>query len=153
VADRIVVMGNGKIEQIGTPEQIYNEPANSFVFDFVGESVKLPVTVSNGAIWIGSRQLPSNGYLLKTGPAQLFIRPHDLAFSEAGDAPLQGAVQAVRRIGAASIADVRLEIGGQNLFVEAAIPPGANVRAGERVGLTPRRYRLFEQANGAVTLN
>ncbi len=38
VADRIVVMGNGKIEQIGTPEQIYNEPANSFVFDFVGES-------------------------------------------------------------------------------------------------------------------
>jgi sulfate transport system ATP-binding protein len=146
VADRVVVMGNGRIEQIGTPDQIYDEPANSFVFDFIGESVKLPVTVENGAVWLGSRQLAANGSLPNPGPAQLFVRPHDLAFGEAATAPLQGAVRSVRRVGAANFADVRLDFGGENLLVEAAVPAENPVRPGDRVGLTPRRYRIFDPA-------
>lgn len=144
VANRVVVMGNGRIEQVGTPAEIYDEPANSFVFDFIGESVKLPVTVENGAVWVGSRQLPANGGLPKPGPAQLFVRPHDFAFSEAASAPLQGAVRSVRRVGAANYADVRLDYGSEDLLVEAAIPADNPVRAGDRVGLTPRRYRIFD---------
>ena len=53
VANRVVVMGGGRIEQVGTPDQIYDEPANSFVFDFIGESIKLPVTVESGALTRG----------------------------------------------------------------------------------------------------
>ena len=139
-------MGNGRIEQVGTPEEIYNEPANSFVFDFIGESVKLPVTVDNGAIWVGSRQLPANGWLPKPGPARLFVRPHDFAFGEAATAPLQGAVRSVRRVGAASFADVRLDFGSESHFVEATIPADNPVRPGDRVGLTPRRFRIFDPA-------
>ena len=146
VANRIVVMGNGKIEQVGTPTEIYDNPANSFVFDFIGESVKLPVTVDGSAVWLGSQQLQANGSLPKPGPAQLFVRPHDLAFGEAASAPLQGAVQSVRRIGAASFADVRLDVGSESHFVEAAVPPGTPVQPGDRVGLTPRRYRIFNPA-------
>ena len=144
VANRIVVMGNGRVEQVGTPTEIYDNPANSFVFDFIGESVKLPVTVDSSAVWVGSRQLAANGGLPKPGPAQLFVRPHDLTFGEAASAPLQGAVQSVRRIGAASFADVRLDVGSESLFVEAAVPPGNPVRPGDLVGLTPRRYRIFD---------
>ena len=144
VASRVVVMGNGRIEQVGTPEEIYNEPANSFVFDFIGESVKLPVTVDNGAVWVGSRQLPANGSLPKPGPARLFVRPHDFAFGEAATAPLQGAVRSVRRVGAASFADVRLDFGSESHFVEATIPADNPVRPGDRVGLTPRRFRIFD---------
>ncbi len=144
VANRIVVMGNGQIEQVGTPDEIYDEPANSFVFDFIGESVKLPVTVDDSAVWVGSRRLAANGGLPKPGPAQLFVRPHDFAFSEAATAPLQGAVRSVRRVGAANYADVSLDFGSEDLLVEAAVPPGNPVRAGDRVGLTPRRYRIFD---------
>jgi sulfate transport system ATP-binding protein len=144
VASRVVVMGNGRIEQVGTPEEIYNEPANSFVFDFIGESVKLPVTVDNGTVWVGSRQLPANGSLPKPGPARLFVRPHDFAFGEAATAPLQGAVRSVRRVGAASFADVRLDFGSESHFVEATIPADNPVRPGDRVGLTPRRFRIFD---------
>src|SRR3546814_68491 len=43
VADRVVVMSNGAIEQIGTPAEVYDAPANAFVFDFVGESNRTPV--------------------------------------------------------------------------------------------------------------
>ncbi|ADP70616.1 sulfate ABC transporter, ATPase subunit [Rhodomicrobium vannielii ATCC 17100] len=144
VADRIVVMGNGKIEQVGTPEEIYNEPANSFVFDFIGESVKLPVRIENGGIWIGSRRLATNDELPASGPARLFVRPHDLTFGEVSEAPLQGAVRSVRRVGALSFADVRLDYGGDDLLVEASLPPETIVRAGDLVGLTPRRYRIYE---------
>lgn len=144
VANRVVVMGNGCIEQVGTPDEIYDEPANSFVFDFIGESVKLPVTVDSGAVWVGSRQLPANGNLPKPGPAHLFVRPHDLAFGEAATAPLQGAVRSVRRVGATSFADVRLDFGSENHFVEATIPADNPVRPGDRVGLTPRRFRIFD---------
>jgi len=151
VANRVVVMGNGGIEQVGTPDEIYDEPANSFVFGFIGESVKLPVTVDRGAVWVGSRQLPANGSLPKPGPAHLFVRPHDLAFGEAATAPLQGAVKSVRRVGAASYADVRLDFGSENDFVEATIPADGPMQPGERVGLTPRRFRIFDPA-GQQTL-
>jgi sulfate/thiosulfate transport system ATP-binding protein len=148
VANRVVVMGSGRIEQIGTPQEIYDEPANSFVFDFIGESIKFPVTVGDGAIWLGSRQLPTNGHALpEPGPAQLFVRPHDLAFGEACSSPLQGAVRSVRRIGPAYYADVRLDVGGDNLVVEATIPADAPLRPGDNVGLTPRRYRVFNHAS------
>jgi sulfate transport system ATP-binding protein len=146
VANRVVVMGNGCIEQVGTPDEIYDEPANSFVFGFIGESVKLPVTVDRGAVWVGSRQLPANGSLPKPGPAHHFVRPHDLAFGEAATAPLQGAVRSVRRVGAASFADVRLDFGSENDFVEATIPADGPMQPGERVGLTPRRFRIFDPA-------
>ncbi len=126
--------------------RFYDEPANSFVFDFIGEFVRLPVTVENGAVWVGSRQLAANGSLPKAGPAQLFVRPHDLAFGEASTAPLQGAVRSVRRVGAASYADVRLDYGSEDFMVEATIPADNPVRPGDRVGLTPRRYRIFDPA-------
>ena len=140
-------MGNGRIEQIGTPDEIYDEPANSFVFDFIGESVKLPVTVENGAVWVGSRQLPANGHAPKPGPAPIVRAPARFhASAKPGSAPLQGAVSSVRRVGAASFADVRLEFGQDRFLVEAAIPAGSAIRPGDRVGLTPRRYRIFEPA-------
>jgi sulfate transport system ATP-binding protein len=144
VASRVVVTRNGQIEQVGTPDQIYDEPANSFVYDFIGESVKLPVRVENGSVWVGSRQLPANGSLPKPGPAQLFVRPQDLAFGEAATAPLQGAVRSIRRVGAASYADVHLDFGAENLLVEATIPENNPVRLGDHVGLTPRRFRIFD---------
>jgi sulfate transport system ATP-binding protein len=149
VANRVVVMGGGRIEQVGTPDQIYDEPANSFVFDFIGDSIKLPVTVESGAVWLGTQRLAANGHLA-SGAADLFVRPHDLSFGEPSAAPLQGAVRSIRRVGSANFADVALELREGTITVEAAVPAESALRAGDRVGVTPRRYRIFDRPAGEM---
>src|SRR4029079_774677 len=52
LADPVVVMSEGKIEQIGTPDQIYDDPNSPFVFSFIGESSVLPVNIEQGKIWL-----------------------------------------------------------------------------------------------------
>ncbi|MFB6299345.1 MAG: ABC transporter ATP-binding protein [Halobacteriales archaeon] len=53
MCDRIAVMNDGTIEQIGTPDEVYERPANSFVADFVGTSNRLPATITNGDLDLG----------------------------------------------------------------------------------------------------
>ena len=53
MCDRIAVMNDGRVEQVGTPAEIYERPANSFVADFVGTSNRLTATVENGTLDLG----------------------------------------------------------------------------------------------------
>ena len=53
LADRVVVMSNGKVEQIDTPEKIYDQPATAFVADFMGNANRLQARFANGKVWIG----------------------------------------------------------------------------------------------------
>src|SRR5512144_1986131 len=57
LADRVVVMNEGKIEQIGTPDEIYDTPDSPFVFSFIGESSRLPVNVNSGKVWLDGHSL------------------------------------------------------------------------------------------------
>ena len=57
VANRVVVMDKGRIEQIGTPGEVYDNPATAFVHGFIGESIVLPVDVSGGSVRLGGRPL------------------------------------------------------------------------------------------------
>ncbi len=153
VANRVVVMGKGRVEQVGTPDEIYDQPANSFVFDFIGESVKLPVFVEEGCVRIGEGRLAPNGHALPSpGPAQLFVRPQDLNFGEPSEAPLRGCVRAVRRVGSVHYADVSLKLGFDEVLIEASIPSGRSLTVGEHIGLTPQRYHIFDDEIEARTL-
>jgi sulfate transport system ATP-binding protein len=58
---RIVVRRNGKIEQIGTPDEIYDEPNSPFMFSFIGESGALPVRIDQGKLWLDQHHLSSCG--------------------------------------------------------------------------------------------
>lgn len=53
MCDRIAVMNDGRVEQVGTPEEVYEQPANGFVADFIGSSNRLPATVENGRLDLG----------------------------------------------------------------------------------------------------
>src|SRR3989440_9609782 len=57
VANRVVVMDKGHIEQIGTPGDVYDNPATAFVHGFIGESIVLPVNVSDGRVRLGDKAL------------------------------------------------------------------------------------------------
>jgi len=75
VADRIVVMNHGVIEQIGTPLDIYREPASAFVADFVGKINILPACINNGELRFGSMRLASEG---ADRDVRVYLRPEDV---------------------------------------------------------------------------
>jgi iron(III) transport system ATP-binding protein len=75
VADRIVVMNHGVIEQVGTPMDIYREPASPFVADFVGKVNALPGRISEGTLKFGTLSLPHSG---ADGEVKVYLRPEDV---------------------------------------------------------------------------
>ncbi|WP_422718088.1 putative 2-aminoethylphosphonate ABC transporter ATP-binding protein [Falsochrobactrum tianjinense] len=79
-ADRIVVMNGGKIEQVGTPLEVYRHPNTLFVADFIGETNKYPVVVANkGAVGVGRFSLHCHEHDLPAGSeAVAVIRPNDI---------------------------------------------------------------------------
>jgi sulfate transport system ATP-binding protein len=82
LSDRVVVLNDGQIEQIGTPEEILNAPATAFVAAFVGQSNAFDGAVKNGMFEAGGLTLPARG--LADGAAQAFVRADQWAVS-AGD--------------------------------------------------------------------
>jgi iron(III) transport system ATP-binding protein len=75
VADRIVVMNEGRIEQVGRPLEIYREPATPFVADFVGKANVLPGKVRGGLLEVGGLRIPYEG---QDRDARIYLRPEDV---------------------------------------------------------------------------
>ena len=143
LADRLVVMSQGKIEQVGTPDEVYDRPANPFVFNFIGESSSLPVEIDNGEVWVGGRAIGLTAGDTPKGKANLFFRPHDVELVGEG-AALAGVVAASRRVGGTR--RVELEIGGETSRVEIDLPFDHPAGEKTRIAFRPRRWRLFPTA-------
>jgi putative spermidine/putrescine transport system ATP-binding protein len=84
VADRVAVMRDGNIEQIGTPEELYTTPATPFVAGFVGLSNRMPATLANGRVTLHGETLGVLGSPPADGPVLAFVRPEDLLLVGSG---------------------------------------------------------------------
>ncbi|WP_182417569.1 sulfate/molybdate ABC transporter ATP-binding protein [Bartonella sp. HY038] len=83
LADRVVILKQGNIEQLGTPYDVCNNPQSAFVMKFLGDTHILPVKINNGYAKLDNLIIDASG--LPNGDAQLFIRPDDLSWcSEVG---------------------------------------------------------------------
>ena len=147
VANRVVVMDKGKIEQIGTPGDVYDNPATAFVHGFIGESIVLPVQVSDGKVRLGEKVLNIEPRDAASGPSNLFIRRHDVSIVPAGSGILEGDVKHVRAFGPTQRADVVLHNGATETLIEIDAPRDRDLKPGDVVSLQPRRYRLFPAAS------
>jgi sulfate/thiosulfate transport system ATP-binding protein len=143
VANRVVVMDRGKIEQIGTPSEVYDNPATAFVHSFIGESIVLPVEISQGCVRLGGKALNISADGVASGASKLFIRRHDMQVGPAGSGSLEGEIAHVRSFGPVQRAEVALcgSVGGTVIEIDA--PRDRTLQTGDRVGLQPRRYRIF----------
>ena len=97
MSDTVVVMDEGKIQQIGTPEDIYNEPKNAFVADFIGESNIIDgIMRTDGVVEIFNRrfQCLDKGFA-KDEPVDVVIRPEDVDIVPEGQGQLKGTVTSV----------------------------------------------------------
>ena len=97
MSDRIVVMNHGVIQQVGSPTDIYNEPENAFVADFIGESNIIDgVMLEDRKVELCDREFEcvDSGFGHNT-PVDVVIRPEDLRLVYAGDGLLQGVVESI----------------------------------------------------------
>ena len=91
LADRVVVMSQGRIEQVGSPADVYDRPASAFVYEFLGQVNRIDCEVRNGVVVVGNGALniPNGssvggaGTGVESGPAIAYVRPHDLGLSPA----------------------------------------------------------------------
>jgi sulfate transport system ATP-binding protein len=141
LADRVVVMSQGQIEQIGTADEIYDAPNSPFVFGFIGESSSLPVKVDNGELWIADRALGLKAPDTPNGDATLFFRPQDVELLDGCGGCIAGTVAATRRV--AGTRRVELEVGGERQRVEIELPVGHPATQQSRIAFRPRRYKVF----------
>ena len=97
MSDTVVVMDSGRIQQIGTPEDIYNEPRNAFVADFIGESNIIDgVMRSDGVVEIFNRRFQClDGGFEKDEPVDVVIRPEDVDIVPEEQGQLRGTVTSV----------------------------------------------------------
>ncbi|MET2825969.1 sulfate/molybdate ABC transporter ATP-binding protein [Mesorhizobium shangrilense] len=141
LADRVVVMSQGRIEQVGTADDIYDTPNSPFVYGFIGESSSLPVKVENGEIWLADRPIGLFAPHEPSGDATLFFRPHDVELMDGCSGCIAGTVAASRRV--AGTRRVELEIGGDRQRVEIELPVNHPAAQKSRVAFRPGRWKLF----------
>ncbi|MFC5784670.1 ABC transporter ATP-binding protein [Streptomyces aureus] len=154
MATRIVLMNEGAVEQVGTPEQVYDEPASVFVAGFLGSPamnlVEAGVYAADGRL-----RVRSEGIDLPLGidadvparPVVLGIRPEHLVVAGEGDAGVRGVVSTVENLGSEEVAHVRVGSEGR-MSLRGPRPLG--LRAGDPVRLTapPGRLHLFDPDSG-----
>ncbi len=132
MSDRLAVMRSGEIDQVGTPRDVYDHPANAYVADFLGIANLLPATVSGvGRVAIGGREMDADTRDV-TGPCTVLVRPERVRLVAAGTGVLAARVRAL--VFAGPVTHVHLELGDQTLQAVVANDGGELVaREGEPV--------------------
>ena len=154
MADRIVVLNGGRVEQFGTPMELYHHPATKFVASFIGQPnmnlIPAVVKGTNGGLSVeldGGHHmtLPVDAASVRTGDAvEVGIRPEDVTLG--GDMSVH--IRVLERLGGATVTYGSI---GQGTRCCAALPGNAAVRQGETMGLAvdPSACHVFD-ANGDV---
>ena len=140
MSDRIFLINSGVVQQCGTPREIYNQPANQFVADFLGKVDFFKGEVSGERIVfpsMGGQSLPYDGD--RTGRVDVAIRPENLFFAE--DGPLSGTLETVYYLG--DVTDCRVRIGKALVRVIVGGWLAGSLRAGQPVRLQARDFMVF----------
>jgi sulfate/thiosulfate transport system ATP-binding protein len=148
VADRIVVMNDGKIEQEGTPEDLFERPTTHFVMSFLGEVNTFHGRVQNGrAIFPGMEAAFPEHPHANVKAARAYARPHELDIqrSRRDERCLPATVRHVNPVGA--VARVELLLVDQETVVQANLSRERylelQLRQGDAVFVVPRQLRIF----------
>jgi iron(III) transport system ATP-binding protein len=153
LSDRVLVMKNGVVQQVGSPTEIYYHPANRFVFGFIGLSSFLRVSFSGGGILVGNAPMPLDAArnapaeLVGAGEAVLAVRPADVDFVSAGG--LRGVVR--RRAFLGEIVDYQIAIGAQVLRVQKSRHE-AGPQVGENCGVTFANSNWYPMSDAGESL-
>ena len=160
VADRVVLMNAGKVEQVGSPQEVWDHPASPFVYGFLGDVNMFHGRAHEGEVHLEGLQLDSPEHAdAQNAKAFAYVRPHDLDVQRYSPGASGIVVQLSRAIVVGPIA--RLELipsddnqpadGKSDPIIEAQIPAqqfrDLGFKEGETLVVTPRRARVFVEGN------
>jgi ABC-type sugar transport system ATPase subunit len=139
MADRIVVLNQGEIVQVGAPMELYADPANRFVAEFIG-APKINLVAANvdagngGAVRFGreGRPVALPGFDLPAGEVMIGLRPEHVVMREAGTGAIDAQVELVEHLGADALVHMRSPQAGEVL---ARVPGNTRLKSGENVGI------------------
>lgn len=149
VSDRVVVMNHGRIEQVGAPEAIYDQPASPFVYEFVGQVNAFPARIHEGWAEMAGIRLPAADFRsVRDTAAVAYIRPHEIAITEVSTGTaeeLKVEIESCTIAGAIMRIDSRLAATREVLQIEL---PRSNeiwrrLEAGQTLYAKPTNPRLF----------
>ena len=155
-------MHGGRIEQVGTPEDVYERPASPFVYAFLGHANRFPARVHRGRATAAGQELAVPEYAaVEDRPATAYARPRELRLRPAGEVPPPGGeggplarIGSVRVVGPVARLQLRpLEAGGApplEAELDAADFRALGLAAGDAVRVTPRRLHIFLDAGGGA---
>ena len=154
VADRVVLMDHGKVEQIGTPDEVYDHPASPFVYGFLGSVNLFHGRVDGQALRVGEHSFDLDAHDLAHDASAIgYVRPHEVQLL-VDDGEVQGGLpaQVLRITSSGALATVELsrdegEGGASGGHVEVTVFRDylrqLGIQEGDRVRLKPQRVRVF----------
>jgi sulfate/thiosulfate transport system ATP-binding protein len=152
VSDRVVIMNEGRIEQSGTPEQVYERPATPFVYGFLGDVNLFHGRIHQGRVNIGVSELDAPEWAnARDQDAVAYVRTYDveLAPYRSGASSLEATVRHVRAFG--PVVRLELDLVESGRTIEAHIPRarlgGLDLAKGQHVFVSPTNVRVFAQPN------
>jgi len=148
VADRIVILHEGKIEQMGTPEDVYDNPANPFVYNFLGNVNLFHGRMHNGKIELGSMKLDAPEHKeTKDKEVVSYIRPHDIEIrlEAEGEDFIDAEIVFIRAVG--PIVNLELKRIDNKEYIEADISKDIyrklDLKEKQKVYIRPRDFKVF----------
>ena len=152
LADRIAVMEAGRIRQLGTPAEVFKQPANLFVAGFIGSLRMnlLPATVAGDTLRVGESSVPvppSAAGMVRDGDSVILgARPEFCSLAADGEDGIAGEVSILENLGTEYL--VSVESG--NVTVQLTVEEGAEPAVGERVRVrpTPQRALVYRAEDG-----
>ncbi len=147
VADRVVVLNEGRIEQIGAPHEVYDHPATPFVYQFLGDVNLFHGRVHDGHARIGETEVELAGGPDHPGSAVFYVRPHEIEIlRDRGTGTIAAKISDIRPLGATVRIELERTDGRGLVEVELTRDRFANkgFLHGESVYLQPKRLRTFD---------
>ncbi|MEM7567322.1 MAG: TOBE domain-containing protein, partial [Pseudomonadota bacterium] len=137
---RIVIMRDGLIRQVGTPQEVYHSPADTFVARFIGAPSMnlLSATAAGGLATLGDGAVP---VAAPDGPITLGVRPDDLHPAGEGPALLEGTVEVLEPLGAETLIYVETPAGEVVAKADGRHPPAVGTRV--RLAAEPNTVHAF----------
>lgn len=150
VSDRVVIMNEGRIEQIGTPDEVYERPANPFVYEFLGHVNLFHGRIHQGRAWIGDIEIDAPEHAEAEDLAAVaYVRPHDIEVDRTinGESALAAHVVHILSVGPVVRLELTHEDNENKNLVQVEISKERfrelQLRRGDQVFIKPRRLDLF----------
>jgi sulfate transport system ATP-binding protein len=143
LADRVAILNAGKLEQIGSADEIYDRPASAFVMSFVGDTSSIPIECDGSRLLHEGQAFEAKFAGSCQGHGRLYVRPKDITIADAGPGCLPGTILNVHRTAAGQRAQVA--VGAARIVVEAEVELGQKLVIGERIGLQILHGRIFAE--------